>query len=96
MLKQMKYCTRATQKKRHVTLYVSIDNKQHRATAVTVAESEEDMKKYKVSGMRENGKRWEYKGKRTMEQVEEMKKIYVFEKYRLIDVETGEEIIINR
>ena len=92
----MKYCTRATQKKRHVTLYVSIDNKQHRATAVTVAESEEDMKKYKVSGMRENGKRWEYKGKRTMEQVEEMKKIYVFEKYRLIDVETGEEIIINR
>ena len=46
--------------------------------------------------MRENGKRWVYKGKRTMEQVEEMKKIYVFEKYRLIDAETGEEIITNR
>ena len=44
MLKQMKYCTRATQKKMPATLYVSIDNKQHRATAVTVAESEEDMK----------------------------------------------------
>ena len=44
MLKQMKYCTRATQKKRPVTLYVSIDNKQNRSTAVTVAESEEDMK----------------------------------------------------
>lgn len=54
------------------------------------------MKKYKVSGMREDGKRWEYKGKRTMEQLEEMKKTLVFEKYRLIDVETGEEIIINR
>ena len=40
----MKYCTRATQKKRHVTLYVSIDNKQHRATAVTVAESEDNMR----------------------------------------------------
>ena len=39
----MKYCTRATQKKRHVTLYVSIDNKQNRATAVTVAESEDNM-----------------------------------------------------
>ena len=44
MLKQMKYCTRATQKKMPVTLYVSIDNKQHRATAVTVAESEDSMK----------------------------------------------------
>lgn len=42
MLKQMKYYMRATQKKRPVTLYVSIDNKQNRATAVTVAESEED------------------------------------------------------
>ena len=44
MLKQMKYCTRATQKKMPVTLYVSIDNKQHRATAVTVAESDENMR----------------------------------------------------
>ena len=33
---------RVTQKKMPATLYVSIDNKQHRATAVTVAESEEE------------------------------------------------------
>ena len=39
MLKQMKYYMRATQKKRPVTLYVSIDNKQHRDAAVTVAET---------------------------------------------------------
>ena len=39
MLKQMKYYMRAIQKKRHATLYVSIDNKQHRDIAVTVAES---------------------------------------------------------
>ena len=38
----MKYCTRATQKKRPVALYVSIDNKQNRAGAVTPAESEEE------------------------------------------------------
>ena len=51
MLKQMKYCTRATQKKRPVTLYVSIDNKQNRATAVTVAESEVDMNRNNASRM---------------------------------------------
>ena len=39
----------ATQKKRPVTLYVSIDNKQHRATAVTVAESEVDMNRNHAS-----------------------------------------------
>lgn len=54
------------------------------------------MKKYKVCGMRKNGRQWEYKGKRTMEQVEEMKKIYVYERYRLVDIQTGEETIINR
>ena len=47
----MKYCTRATQKKRPVTLYVSIDNKQNRATAVTVAESEVDMNRNNASRM---------------------------------------------
>ena len=49
MLKQMKYYMLATQKKRPVTLYVSIDNKQHRATAVTVAESEVDMNRNHAS-----------------------------------------------
>lgn len=53
--------------------------------------------KYKVSGMREDGKRWEYIGKRTMEQVEEYinTKRFVYIKYRLINVETGEEMIMN-
>lgn len=54
------------------------------------------MKKYKVSGKRENSKKWEYIGKRTTEQVEEYKTTLVYAQYRLIDIETGEETIIYR
>lgn len=54
------------------------------------------MKKYKVSGKRENGKKWEYIGKRTAEQIEECKERLVYTQYRLIDIETGEETIIYK
>lgn len=54
------------------------------------------MKKYKVSGKRENGNRWEYIGRRTIEQVEKFKTELVYAEYRLIDIDTNEEIIIKR
>lgn len=55
------------------------------------------MKKYKVSGRAEdfNNGKWLYVGRKTLEEIEVLKITKIFTQYRLIDLDTKEEIIID-
>lgn len=56
------------------------------------------MKKYKVSGRSDefNNGRWLYLGQKTLQDVEILKITHRYTQYKLTDLESGEQKIINR